>query len=103
MQPNELGTDDAMMASRVRVPEHVVHRAFPAEMVVLNLTTGQYHGLNPTAGRMLELMQESENLAEAVERVAREYDQPRDKVEQDVRELCSGLLERGLIELDAGS
>lgn len=103
MPPDKLGTDDAMMTSKVRVPEHVVHRAFPAEMVVLNLNTGQYHGLNPTAGRMLELMQESESVGEAVDRVAREFDQPREGVEKDVRELCAGLLERGLIELDAES
>jgi hypothetical protein len=102
MPPNKLGTDDALMASKVSVPEHVVHRAFPAEMVVLNLNTGQYHGLNPTAGRMLELMQECATVGAAVERAAEEYEQPRDQVEKDIRELCSGLLERELIELDAG-
>ncbi len=101
MPPDKLGTDDAMMASKVRVPEHVVNRAFPAEMVVLNLNTGQYHGLNPTAGRMLELMQECASVGEAVDRAAEEYEQPREEIERDMRELCAGLLERELIELDA--
>ena len=35
---------------KVRVPRHVVHRDFPAQTVILNLETGKYHGLNPTAG-----------------------------------------------------
>ena len=102
MPPNKAGVDE-IMARKVRIPEHVVHRAFPAEMVVLNLNTGQYHGLNPTAGRMLEVMVESGTVAEAVERVAHEYDQPREQVEKDMRELCAGLLDRELIELDGGS
>jgi hypothetical protein len=103
MTPDKLGTDDALMASKVSVPEHVVHRAFPAEMVVLNLNTGQYHGLNPTAGRMLELMQECATVGEAVDRAAEEYEQPREEIERDMRELCARLLERELIEVDAGS
>jgi hypothetical protein len=102
MPPNEAGVDDEIMTRKVRIPEHVVHRAFPAEMVVLNLNTGQYHGLNPTAGRMLELMTECASVAEAVDRVAREYDQPQEEVEKDIRKLCAGLLDRGLIELDGG-
>jgi DNA-binding CsgD family transcriptional regulator len=44
--------------TRVRVPQHVVHRAFPARTVVLNLETGKYHGLNPTAGRMLTALEQ---------------------------------------------
>ena len=49
-------SDQALLASRARLPQHVVHRSFVAETVVLNLRTGKYHGLNPTAGRMLEAL-----------------------------------------------
>jgi len=101
MPPNDV-VDDGIMTGRVTLPEHVVHREFPAETVVLNLNTGQYHGLNPTAGRMLEAMQASPTVADAVDQVAREFDQPKEDVERDIRELCTGLIERGLIELDAG-
>jgi PqqD family protein of HPr-rel-A system len=94
---------DEAMTRRVRLPQHVVRRAFPAETVVLNLNTGQYHGLNPTAGRILEVLHESPEVGDAVERLAREYGQPREVLEEDIRQLCSDLLERGLIELDVES
>ena len=42
------------LASKVTRPQHVVYRSFPSETVVLNLQTGSYHGLNATAGRMLD-------------------------------------------------
>ena len=38
-------------------PSHVVYRTFVTETVALNIETGQYHGLNATAGRMLEVLE----------------------------------------------
>ena len=35
----------------VKLPQHVVYRDFVSETVLLNIQTGKYHGLNPTAGR----------------------------------------------------
>jgi Coenzyme PQQ synthesis protein D (PqqD) len=85
----------------IRVPDHVVFRSFPGETVALNLNTGQYHGLNPVAGRMIEVLSESGDIAGAATSLAAEYDQPEEVVEADLRELCSSLLERGLIEAPA--
>jgi PqqD family protein of HPr-rel-A system len=91
-----------LRAARVRLPQHVVHRAFVEETVVLNLRTGKYHGLNPTAGRMLEVLGESPTVADAIAALAAEYGVEAERIERDVAELCGGLLERGLIEIDDG-
>jgi len=85
--------------ARVRIPKHVVHRHFPAQTVVLNLETGRYHGLNPTAGRMLDALSEAQTVAAAARIVADHYRQPRADVERDLCELCADLLSRGLVEL----
>lgn len=92
---------ESLLASRVRVPDNVVYRSFATETVALNTRSGQYHGLNPTAGRMLELLAERMTIAQAAARVADEYDQPRELVERDICALCSGLAARGLVEIDA--
>jgi hypothetical protein len=84
-------------ATAVRVPENVVFRSFAQETVVLNLQTGTYHGLNATAGRMLEALQRHPVIAEAASIVAAEYGQDPTTVEADLRELCEGLLARGLL------
>jgi len=93
-----LSTSD-LLAARVRLPQHVVHRTFVAETVVLNLHTGQYHGLNPTAGRMLEALDAAPTTGAAAAELALEYGVERDQVERDLVALCQGLLERGLIEI----
>jgi hypothetical protein len=83
---------------RLRVPDHVVYRSFPGETVALNLNTGRYHGLNPIAGRMIEVLAQSEDLAAAATELAAEYEQPRERIEADLRQLCTDLAARGLIE-----
>jgi hypothetical protein len=94
---------DAVLLDRsVRIPDHVVQRAFVAETVVLNLQTGRYHGLNPTAGRMLEALGEHGKVREAAATLAGEYGEPLDRIEADLLELCRNLLERKLIELTDG-
>jgi hypothetical protein len=87
----------------IRVPQHVVHRSFPAETVVLNLETGQYHGLNPMAGRMLEVLERTGTVRAAGAELAEHVSEPRSVVEQDLCELCEALHARGLIEIDGRS
>ncbi len=90
---------DTLLSARLRLPQHVVHRTFVAETVVLNLQTGKYHGLNPMGGHMLDVLNESADVRSAAERVASEYDQDPDIVEEDFVAFCNDLLDRGLVEL----
>jgi hypothetical protein len=97
-------TDSAsLLAAKVKVPTHVTYRRFPSETVALNLETGKYHGLNVTAGRMLEELEQAASVAEALDVLDRSYDQPRELLERDMCELCRQLLERGLIEIERDS
>jgi len=87
--------------ARVHVPDHVVYRWFEAETLLLNLNTGQYHGLNPTGGRLLQLLEETEGgVGEAVRRLATEYDVDEGQIANDMAEFCAQLAGRGLIEVD---
>jgi coenzyme PQQ synthesis protein D (PqqD) len=90
----------AMLESSVSVPEHVVYRPFPAETVLLNLETGKYHGLNPTGGRMLEVVQKADTVRQAASELAEEYDQPLERIQEDLCQLCAKLADRGLVEID---
>ena len=91
---------ESMAPVTVTIPDHVVFRAFVAETVVLNINTGQYHGLNPVAGRMLETLQGTPDLTQAAKALADELEQPLERIEHDLRTLCESLYTRGLIEID---
>lgn len=88
-----------LLDARLRLPDYVVHRSFVAETVVLNLETGLYHGLNPMAGYLLDVLGESDSVRAAVIRVSREYERPENEVEEDLVEFCRDLLERDLVEV----
>jgi hypothetical protein len=86
----------------LKVPDHVVFRAFPAETVILNLNTGMYHGLNPTAGRMLETLRDRRDLDAVARAVADEFSVPVERVRADLDSLVSDLVARGLLVEDDG-
>jgi hypothetical protein len=80
-----------------------VFRGFATETVVLNLETGKYHGLNPTGGRMLEVLEKTPNVAEAATKLAAQFGVPLDEIRRDLLTFCEDLAERGLLELDGSS
>ena len=93
--------EGAMLHAVVRVPKHVVYRSFESETVLLNLQTGQYHGLNRSGGRMLELLEETGgSVHEAIERLASEYGEDPATIEDGLASFCAALASRGLIEVD---
>jgi hypothetical protein len=90
-------SDEELLEARARLPQHVVHRSFVSETVILNLRTGRYHGLNPTAGKMLEALEAAPTVGDAVPVLADEYGLERSQIQSDLVALTRGLLERGLI------
>jgi coenzyme PQQ synthesis protein D (PqqD) len=92
---------DDIRTATLTVPDHVVHRSFEAETLLLNLETGQYHGLNPTGGRLLDLLQENGGkVGAATERLADEYGMQHAEIENEMLSFCADLAERGLIQVD---
>jgi hypothetical protein len=84
----------------VVVPEHVIFRSFAEETVALNLQTGKFHGLNPTAGRMVELAARAHLVREAVPMLADEYGVSEERIASDLEGLLRSLIDRGLVEID---
>jgi hypothetical protein len=93
-------TEDDILDAVVRVPEHVIFRSFARETVALNLQTGRFHGLNATAGRMVELVTRSRSPRDAVAGLADEYGVPHERIANDLAALLRLLADRRLIEID---
>lgn len=87
---------------RIRLSENVAHRSFGEETVLLNLDTGQYHGLRGSGGRMLEVLLAMGDVDQAAQQVAQEYGQPLATVRDDMERLCQGLAQRGLVVIEDG-
>jgi hypothetical protein len=85
---------------RFRLADDVVYRSFGSETVLLNLKTGQYHGVRGSGGRMLEVLAETGDVQETAQVIADEYEQPVSEVTKDVVELCQAMAERSLVRTE---
>jgi hypothetical protein len=90
---------DDLLDAAIRVPEHVIFRSFARETVALNLETGTFHGLNSTAGRMVEVVARAPRARDAVGQLAQEYGIPDEQVAADLQNLLRVLVNRRLIEI----
>lgn len=95
------GSPDPLLEARIILPEHVVRREFPNETIALNLDSGQYHGLNATAAKMIDAFERGLTPAEVAAWIAKEASRPREVVEADVLALVRTLADRALIEIHA--
>jgi len=81
------------------VPRHVIFREFAQETVALDIDSGQYFRLNPTAGRMLAVLESAPSVRIAATTLLGEYPEAADVLERDLCRLCLTLSKRGLLEL----
>jgi len=84
---------------RVRLADHVAARRFEREFVLLNLETGQYHGLDETGALFLQALEDTEDTEQAVRALAASTGVAADRLGLDLRTFCDDLAERNLIEL----
>jgi hypothetical protein len=90
---------NSLRRCRATVPPHVVFRVLAHETVLLNVNSGQYHGLDRISGRFFEAIKDSPDLQAASAVLAKEYGQTTERIETDLAAFCSDLRELGLIEL----
>ena len=85
---------------RVRAGRDVVFRELGGEMVLLNLKTGVYFGLNETGTQMWTLLMELQEPARVVTALEQEYAAGRTQLENDLCSLLTTLRDKGLLEVD---
>lgn len=84
---------------RVKTPKDVVFREVEQEMVLLNLGTGSYYGLDPVGSRMWDLLAEKKNIREVLEIMLQEYEATTEDLQRDILHLVQELKTRGLVQV----
>jgi hypothetical protein len=86
----------------VRIRNEVVFRELDGEMVLLNLASGVYFGLDPVGTRIWALIVEQRSPADIVDALTAEYEVDAETCEADVWKLLDALAAHGLIESSDG-
>ncbi len=86
-------------AQRVVVPSHVVTRELEGEMVLLNLDSDRYFGLDEVGTRMYRALTTSASIASAYSALVEEYDVQPVVLKRDMVAMIDKLVAEGLVEL----
>jgi hypothetical protein len=79
------------------IPEDVLFQDVNDEVVLLDLASEHYFGLDEVGARVWMLLKEQKTSGQIVEELLQEYDVDRADLEGDIHELLTQLLEAGLI------
>lgn len=94
----ETGADVKLMLS-----EHVHHVRMDDQVIVADMRSGHYLGLDGVGARVWDLIGEHLGRDAIVERLYAEYDVPMEVLKRDVGELLQDLLQRRLVEREPNS
>ena len=93
------------MAGRITLGSHVwvngavVFRDLEGELVLLNLESGVYFGLDPVGTRIWHLLTEPCTLEHILDALVDEYDVARGQCEHDLLRFVGRLREKALLEV----
>ena len=86
--------------SKVVISPDVLFQEVNREMVLLDLRSESYFGLDETGTRIWQLLQSGLTLLDVIEQMLEEFDVQRTTLESDLNELMDRLLDAGLVRVE---
>jgi hypothetical protein len=84
-------------SDRVRVPDDVLISNLQEELVILNLDSERYYGLDDVGTRFLSVLNTADSIEAAYEMLRGEYDVDAQNLRQDLLELVEDLVGQGIL------
>ena len=84
---------------KVTISPEVLFQEVSGEMVLLDLSSESYFGLDAVGARIWGLLESGSTVGEVLDTLMGEYEVERETLEADVGELLGRLLEAGLIRV----
>ncbi len=90
---------DITLAQRAKPTSDVLCQDVGGEVVLLDLASERYFGLDPVGTRIWHLLDQDLPLAQVLDTLADEYDAPRERLHDDLLALVARLLDAGLVQV----
>ena len=84
-------------SDRVTIPDGVLLSNLQEEVVILNLDSERYFGLDDVGTRFLTVLNTSDSIEAAYEVLRAEYDVDADALRQDLLDLVEDLVKQGIL------
>ena len=86
----------------VEIAESVIFQTLEDEVILLDMTTQEYYGLNPVGANMWKLLMECGDVSVATGKITTMYAADAAAVHGDMQSLVADLLARGLLKAASG-
>jgi hypothetical protein len=86
---------------RVEISDGVIWRDVGGDVVILNVETGVYFGIDGSGSQMWRELAEHGSVEKTLESVQQQFDVGPDELRRDVRDLVELLVEKGLVQVIA--
>ena len=90
---------ELFIESTVRIKDDVIFNDLQGEVVLLNLKTGIYFGLDPVGTRAWQLIQDHGSLGPVRDDMLGEYEVSAERLWEDLQDLVIRLADNGLVEV----
>jgi hypothetical protein len=87
-----------MSPARVEISEDVIYQPLQGEVVLLNMTSQEYFGLNDVGTDMWKLLIEHRDVEIVLERLCDEYSAEKETLRKDLDTLIQRLISAGLLK-----
>lgn len=84
------------LPSTLTIPAEVMARQVGDEIVILDLASGSYYGLDAVGARAWQLLSEGRKPLEVCDSLLAEFEVTREQLERDLEHLFSELVSKGL-------
>lgn len=89
------------LPSRVTIPPDVLSRELDGELILLNVNSESYYGLDEVGAQIWKCFEQNESLEEVFHALLQQYDvDDESTLQRDVLDLISKLAELGLLEVE---
>lgn len=88
------------LAHHVTISTDVLAQEVGDEMVLLDLASERYFGLDPVGTRIWALLPDCATLGDVLNHLCAEFDASRTQIETDLLALAASLAEAGLVTVD---
>jgi hypothetical protein len=86
--------------TRVVLSADVVSRPIAGELLILDLASGRYHGLDPVGSRIWELIPDQHTVGAIAAALVQEYEVDEERVRADLDVLLREMAGKGLIRIE---
>ena len=93
-------TNDNFSELKIQIKKDVIFKELDDEMIIMDMNSGRYFGLNETGAKIWSLLNDHHNIGTIINLLHDEYEISKEKCKKEVIAFIQDILDKGLINVE---